>query len=107
MASFLQKNSREETLKPEYMRIPGENNHKGRWETVMKTTTTGTRTGSAAQSNVRVDDQLYKVGAGVVGIASCAIGIWAVVSLGAGMIASGGPVGLVLNWLSAVSGKLF
>ena len=73
----------------------------------MKTMTTATRTGSAAQSKVRVDDQLYKVGVGVVGIASCAIGIWAVVSLGAGMIASGGPVGLVLNWLSAVSGKLF
>lgn len=73
----------------------------------MKTTTTATRTGSATQSKLRVDDQLYKVGIGVVGIASCAIGIWAIVSFGAGMIASGGPVGLVLNWLSAVSDKLF
>jgi hypothetical protein len=98
---------REETLQPEKMRIPGEKNHKGRKETTMKTTTTATRTGTATQSNVRVDDQLYKVGVGVVGIVSCAIGVWAVISLGAGMIASGGPVGLVLNWLSAVSGKMF
>ena len=73
----------------------------------MKTTTTATRTGTATQSNVRVDDQLYKVGVGVVGIVSCAIGVWAVISIGAGMIASGGPVGLVLNWFSAVSGKMF
>ena len=72
----------------------------------MKTMTTATRTGSATQSNVRVDDQLYKVGVTVVGLASCAIGIWAVACIVAGMIASGGPVGLALNWLNAVSGSL-
>lgn len=72
----------------------------------MKTMTTATRTGSAVNSNVRVDDQLSKVGVAAVGIASCVIGIWAVVCLGAGLVASGGPVGLVLNWLNAVSGGM-
>lgn len=72
----------------------------------MKTMTTATRTGSATQSDVRVDDQLYKVGVTVVGLASCAIGIWAAVCIVAGMMSSGGPVGLALNWLNAVSGSL-
>lgn len=73
----------------------------------MKTMTTATRTGSAVKSNVRVDDQLYKVGVAVVGIASCAIGIWAAACIGAGMISSGGPVALFVNWVNAVSGSLF
>lgn len=72
----------------------------------MKNMTTATRTDSAVNSNVRVDDQLYKVGVAAVGIASCAIGIWAVVCLGAGMIASGGPFALLMNWAKAVTGSL-
>ena len=72
----------------------------------MKTMTTATRTGSAVNSNVRVDDQLSKVGVATVGIVSCAIGIWAVACLGAGLVASGGPIGLAMNWLNAVSGGI-
>ncbi len=67
---------------------------------------TATRTGSAAKSEVRVDDQLYKVGMAVMGISSCAIGLWAAACIVAGMVASGGPIALVMNWFGAVSGSL-
>ena len=69
--------------------------------------TTATRTGSAVKSDVRVDDQLYRVGIAVIGISSLAIGIWAAACIVAGTIASGGPIALVMNWVSAVSGKVF
>ncbi len=72
----------------------------------MKTMTTATRTGNAAKSDVRVDDQLYKVGVAVIGISSLAIGLWAAACIVAGTVARGGPIALVMNWFNAVSGSL-
>ena len=73
----------------------------------MKTMTTMIKTGSSVKSDLRVDDQVYKVGIAVIGISSCAIGIWAAACIVAGMINSGGPLALISNWFSAVSGSLF
>lgn len=72
----------------------------------MKATTTATRTGNATKTNVRVDDQVYKVGVAVIGIASCAIGLWAAACVVAGVIASGGPINFLMNWVNAASGSL-
>lgn len=72
----------------------------------MKTVIAATRSGGATHADVRVDDQIYRVGAAVVGISSGVIGIWAAACLVAGMIASGGPLGLIVNWLNAVSVSL-
>jgi len=70
----------------------------------MKTATankTRIRTGSVS----KVDEQVYTVGMAVVGVSSLAIGVWAVVALVSGMIASGGPGGLIASWFSAVIGS--
>lgn len=72
----------------------------------MKTMTTMIKTGSTVKSDLRVDDQVYKVGIAVIGISSCAIGIWAAACIVAGMINSGGPLAFISNWFSAVSGSL-
>lgn len=84
----------------------GKEKYKSRKESEMKTMTTATRTGSAAKSDVRVDDQLYKVGVAVIGISCLAIGLWAAACIVSGMINSGGPIALVMNWFNAVSGSL-
>lgn len=52
-----------------------------------------------------VDEQVYKVGIGVVGVCSLAIGIWATVALVSGMVASGGPGALVGDWFRAIIGS--
>ena len=59
---------------------------------------------SAVRTNDTADVQVAKVSFAVIGISSCAIGLWAVASLVGGMIASGGPVALAANWLKAVIG---
>jgi hypothetical protein len=70
----------------------------------MKTQIAAVRTRSADRTNTKVDDQISKVGFAVIGLSSCAIGIWSAASLVGGMIASGGPVALVANWFRAVIG---
>lgn len=62
------------------------------------------KTKNAVRTNDKVDVQVAKVGFAVIGISSCAIGIWAVASLVGGMVASGGPVALAASWLKAVIG---
>jgi len=59
---------------------------------------------NAVRTESRVDEQLFKVGFVVLGLSSCAVGVWAMASLIGGMVASGGPVGLIANWFSAVFG---
>ncbi len=39
-----------------------------------------------------------------IGAASAAIGLWSAACIVSGLIASGGPVGFVRSWFSAVSG---
>lgn len=68
--------------------------------------TIATRIGSAVKTNVQVDDQVYKVGVAVIGLSSCAIGLWAAACVVAGIINSGGPINFIMDWFKAVSGSL-
>lgn len=70
----------------------------------MGTQRAAVKTKNAVRTNDKVDVQVAKVGFAVIGISSCAIGIWAVASLVGGMVASGGPVALAASWLKAVIG---
>ncbi len=70
----------------------------------MKTQTAAVKTKNAVRTNDKVDVQISKVGFAVIGLTSCAIGLWAAASLVGGMIASGGPVALVIDWFRAVIG---
>jgi len=67
----------------------------------MKTTTT-TKARSAAKESVSVE--LNKVGIQAISLTSAAIGCWAVACLASGMISSGGPAGLVSNFVSTFIG---
>lgn len=70
----------------------------------MRTKIAAVNTKNAARTNDKVDVQIAKVGFAVIGLSSCAIGIWATASLVGGMVASGGPVALVADWFRAVIG---
>ena len=70
----------------------------------MRTKIAAVKTRNVAQTTDKVDVQIAKVGFTVIGLSSCAIGIWAVASLLGGMVASGGPVALVADWFRAVIG---
>ncbi len=70
----------------------------------MRTKIAAVNTKNVARTNDKVDVQIAKVGFAVVGLSSCAVGIWAVASLLGGMVASGGPVALVADWFRAVIG---
>ena len=73
-------------------------------EKIMRTKIAAVNTKHAERTNDKVDVQVAKVGFTVIGLSSCAIGIWAVASLLGGMVASGGPVALVADWFRAVIG---
>lgn len=68
----------------------------------MRNTTTITRERSIANDNVTLE--LNKVGVHAVTISSAVIGCWAVACLASGIISSGGPSGLVSNFISAFIG---
>lgn len=70
----------------------------------MKTQIAAVKTRSAGRTDAKIDVQIAKVGFAVIGLSSCAIGIWALASLVGGMVASGGPIALVANWFKAVIG---
>ena len=70
----------------------------------MKTQLAAIKSRNAGRTESRVDEQIMKVGFSVIGLSSLAIGIWAMASLVGGMVASGGPLALVINWLGAVIG---
>jgi hypothetical protein len=70
----------------------------------MKTQIAAIGTKNAVRTDDKVDVQISKVGFAVIGLSSCAIGIWAAASLLGGMIASGGPIALVASWFKAVIG---
>ncbi len=65
---------------------------------------TAVKTKNVTQTRNRAGEQLSKVGFTMVGITSCAIGIWAMACLVSGMVASGGPLALMANWFRAVTG---
>ena len=70
----------------------------------MKTQMTATKTRNAVKTDGKVDEQILKVGFVSIGVASVALGLWAAASLVGGMVASGGPLALVVNWFRAVTG---
>ncbi len=68
----------------------------------MKNATAITREKSVALDTVSVGNG--QVGVAVIGVASLLIGCWAVVSLIAGMVTSGGPIELLSNLFKAITG---
>lgn len=70
----------------------------------MKTQMTAIKTRNAVKTDGKVDEQILKVGFVSIGVASVALGLWAAASLVGGIIASGGPLALVVNWFRAVTG---
>lgn len=70
----------------------------------MKTQRAAIKTRNAVKTDGKVDEQILKVGFVAIGVASCALGLWAAASLVGGMVASGGPLALVVNWFRAVTG---
>ena len=68
----------------------------------MKNTTTITGERSAVNENVSVE--INTVGVYTVTISSALIGCWAVACLFSGMVSSGGPSGLVSNFVTALVG---
>ncbi|OQX17081.1 MAG: hypothetical protein BWK76_10820 [Desulfobulbaceae bacterium A2] len=65
-------------------------------------TMTKIRTGIDARE--RIDSEVSKVGLGVISIASGLIAAWSIACLVGGMVASGGPLQLVVSWFTAVAG---
>lgn len=70
----------------------------------MKVKSAVNRSLSGVQSNISVESHIHKVSLTVVGVSACAIGLWAFASLVGGLIASGGPLALVGDWIKAVFG---
>jgi hypothetical protein len=70
----------------------------------MKTQIAAIKTKNVVRTDDKVDVRISKVGFALIGLSSCAIGIWAAASLLGGMIAGGGPIALVANWFRAVIG---
>jgi len=68
--------------------------------------TTQTMENAKSQSNAiaTVNNEISKVGVYAIAITSGVIGCWATVCLVAGTISSGGPVGLITNFVKAIIG---
>jgi len=63
------------------------------------------RSRTQTSSITKVEEQVYRVGIALIGVSSLAIGVWAVLALVSGMVASGGPGALVADWFTAVTGS--
>ncbi len=68
------------------------------------TAITKTRTRAEVAATGTIEAEVNKAAVGVVGVASCLIGIWAVACFVGGLVASGGPLAMAKNWFSAVIG---
>lgn len=67
-------------------------------------TTTQNKTITITNENTQATAELQKVGVTAVGITSILLGGWAVACMTAGVIASGGPVGLFTEYIQALVG---
>lgn len=67
-------------------------------------TQTAARTRSSVRVDGKADEQILRVGLATIGLSSFAAGIWALISLVGGMVASGGPLALAADWLKAIAG---
>jgi hypothetical protein len=70
----------------------------------MNTTHTMENSSSQAQTKATVTNEISKVGIYAIAISSGIIGCWATACLVAGTISSGGPVGLISNFVKAIIG---
>ena len=70
----------------------------------MKQATSRNNTQTLTRTESAVSTEIPKVAVTAIGIASAAIGIWAVACMVAGMINSGGPLELIAQFFKAVSG---
>lgn len=68
----------------------------------MKNTTAINKT--AATTEAHVGTELNKVGVTVMTMSAAVIGLWGTACLFAGTISSGGPLGLISNLMTAITG---
>lgn len=72
----------------------------------MKTTatsaTSSTKTGQLADDKARSINEMHKIGVVGIGAVSLFFGVWAAACMTAGVITSGGPVGLVMEYIKAL-----
>lgn len=59
---------------------------------------------SRVQDKTNAGEEVSKVSITLVSIFAAVVGLWSFACIIGGLVASGGPVSLVKNWLSAVSG---
>ncbi len=74
-------------------------------ESTMKTRTAITKSGVSNPSLTKTETAIQTGLLTVVGIFASAIGLWAFACLIGGLIAAGGPIGLIVGWFKAVSGS--
>ncbi|KAF0188113.1 MAG: hypothetical protein FD168_1989 [Desulfobulbaceae bacterium] len=72
-------------------------------KTATSTTKTDIKTGYLASDKTQAVTELQKNSTVVIGFASLLCGAWAVACMTAGLIACGGPAGLILQYFSALS----
>lgn len=70
----------------------------------MKTTNSKEQSKSQAKTSVDVNAEIAKISVTAITVTAGIIGCWATASLFAGLISSGGPVGLIQNFIAAVIG---
>lgn len=73
-------------------------------ETTMKAKTAITKTAISNPSLSTTDTKIYTATLTVVGLFASAVGIWAFACIIGGMVAGGGPIGLLTGWFKAVNG---
>ena len=69
------------------------------------TAITKQQTKATAHDSANADSELYKLGTFITAAFAGAIGIWSLICLSSAMISSGGPVSLVKNMFSAITGS--
>jgi hypothetical protein len=70
----------------------------------MKTKAATTKSTVSNPSLSATDTKIYTVTLTVVGLFASAVGIWAFACIIGGMVAGGGPIGLITGWFKAVNG---
>ncbi|HFQ89958.1 MAG TPA: hypothetical protein ENK27_07755 [Desulfobulbus sp.] len=67
-------------------------------------TNTIAKTKTSEKTNVAVQAEVSRGTLVTLGVTGAIVGLWALASLVAGMIAAGGPIALAKAWFSAVTG---
>lgn len=70
----------------------------------MNTTHSMDKVKTQAETQITANADISKVSAAFIAISAGVIGCWATASLFAGTIISGGPLGLIQNFITAVTG---